>query len=308
MPGLHPREETLVAGSSPRSPGRCSSSASSLGYVTLPKGLEVLIGFNQGDGHQPVDFSEYFSFFMRTLLVFGIAFEIPVFVVMLNLAGVVSGKAMGALPGLDHPRRVHLRRRGNAVDRPVHHAFLAVPMLSCSSSPRSSRAPTTGAAAGRKPTPASGRDEASPCDRHRAATYRGLDPFDLPDWLGEGAVIWATDQRAQRPPGRRLPHRPADRCCRATCWPSTRPTRRRSSTRRCAPGVHQTWRHGQVLLLTGRPRHPGRARHRLHRRPGARRDHPRGRRSVRSRRVPVRLAGDWSSGWSVLGAPAVGSR
>ena len=29
------------------------------------------------------------------LLVFGIAFEIPVFVVMLNLAGVVSGKALG---------------------------------------------------------------------------------------------------------------------------------------------------------------------------------------------------------------------
>ena len=29
------------------------------------------------------------------LLVFGIAFEIPLFVVMLNLAGVVSGKALG---------------------------------------------------------------------------------------------------------------------------------------------------------------------------------------------------------------------
>ena len=30
------------------------------------------------------------------LLVFGIAFEIPLFVIMLNLAGVVSGKALGA--------------------------------------------------------------------------------------------------------------------------------------------------------------------------------------------------------------------
>jgi sec-independent protein translocase protein TatC len=30
------------------------------------------------------------------LLVFGISFEIPLFVIMLNLAGVVSGKALGA--------------------------------------------------------------------------------------------------------------------------------------------------------------------------------------------------------------------
>jgi sec-independent protein translocase protein TatC len=30
------------------------------------------------------------------MLVFGIAFEIPLFVVMLNLAGVVSGRALGA--------------------------------------------------------------------------------------------------------------------------------------------------------------------------------------------------------------------
>ena len=29
------------------------------------------------------------------LLVFGVAFEIPLFVIMLNLAGVVSGKALG---------------------------------------------------------------------------------------------------------------------------------------------------------------------------------------------------------------------
>lgn len=66
-----------------------------LGYFTLPKGLEVLIGLNPEGVTNLVDFNEYLQFFTRTLLVFGLAFEIPVFVVMLNLAGVVSGKTLG---------------------------------------------------------------------------------------------------------------------------------------------------------------------------------------------------------------------
>lgn len=67
-----------------------------LGYLTLPKGLEILIGFNPPGLTNLVDFNDYLTFFSRTLLVFGIAFEIPLFVVLLNLAGVVSGKALGA--------------------------------------------------------------------------------------------------------------------------------------------------------------------------------------------------------------------
>jgi sec-independent protein translocase protein TatC len=65
------------------------------GYYVLPKGLEVLIGFTPEGLQNLVEFGEYFSFLTRMLLVFGIAFEIPLFVIMLNLAGVVSGKALG---------------------------------------------------------------------------------------------------------------------------------------------------------------------------------------------------------------------
>jgi sec-independent protein translocase protein TatC len=65
------------------------------GYYVLPKGLEVLIGFTPAQLENLVEFGEYFSFLTRMLLVFGIAFEIPLFVIMLNLAGVVSGKALG---------------------------------------------------------------------------------------------------------------------------------------------------------------------------------------------------------------------
>ena len=50
----------------------------------MPKGVTSL-----------VDFTKYFSFLMRMLLIFGIAMEIPLFVVLLNLAGVVTGRALG---------------------------------------------------------------------------------------------------------------------------------------------------------------------------------------------------------------------
>src|SRR4051794_25836775 len=66
-----------------------------VGYYVLPKGLEVLIGFTPAKLANLVEFGEYFSFFTRMLLVFGVAFEIPLFVILLNLAGVLSGRALG---------------------------------------------------------------------------------------------------------------------------------------------------------------------------------------------------------------------
>jgi len=65
------------------------------GYYVLPKGIAVLIGFTPSSVTNLVEFTQFFSFITRMLLVFGIAFEIPLFVIMLNLAGVVSGKALG---------------------------------------------------------------------------------------------------------------------------------------------------------------------------------------------------------------------
>lgn len=65
-----------------------------LGYLTLPKGLEVLIAFNPPGVTNVVEFGGYLQFYTRTLLVFGLAFEIPVFVILLNRAGIVSGKTL----------------------------------------------------------------------------------------------------------------------------------------------------------------------------------------------------------------------
>ena len=67
-----------------------------LGYFTLPVALEVLIGFNPEGVTNLIDFNDYLQFFTRTLLVFGLSFNIPVFVVLLNFAGVVKGRQLAA--------------------------------------------------------------------------------------------------------------------------------------------------------------------------------------------------------------------
>lgn len=100
-----------------------------LGYVTLPKGLEVLIGLNPDQVTNLVDFGNYLQFFTRTLLVFGLAFEIPVFVVMLNLAGVVSGKTLGAhRPWIIVGIFVFAAAATPSAD-PFTMTFMAVPMV-----------------------------------------------------------------------------------------------------------------------------------------------------------------------------------
>jgi sec-independent protein translocase protein TatC len=95
LPGLHDKERkwsrvfAAIA-------GPLFLTGVAVGYFTLPKGLEILIGLTQSDLTNLVEFGDYLSFLIRTLLVFGIAFEIPVFVVLLNLAGVLPGKALGS--------------------------------------------------------------------------------------------------------------------------------------------------------------------------------------------------------------------
>ena len=94
LPGLHAQERKwsrIFAGVA----GPLFFAGVALGYYVLPKGIAVLISFTPANVTNLVEFSEFFSFMTRMLLVFGISFEIPLFVIMLNLAGVVSGKQIG---------------------------------------------------------------------------------------------------------------------------------------------------------------------------------------------------------------------
>jgi sec-independent protein translocase protein TatC len=64
-----------------------------LGYWTLPIALHGLIGLNPSGVTNLVDFNVYLTFFTRTLLVFGLALELPIFIVLLNFAGILSARA-----------------------------------------------------------------------------------------------------------------------------------------------------------------------------------------------------------------------
>jgi len=94
VPGLHPNEKRWTKVFAAIA-GPIFFLGVATAYYVLPTGLEVLIGFTPAGLENLVEFGDYFSFFTRMLLVFGIAFEIPLFVIMLNLAGVVSGRAIG---------------------------------------------------------------------------------------------------------------------------------------------------------------------------------------------------------------------
>jgi sec-independent protein translocase protein TatC len=65
-----------------------------LGYSILPIAVRVLFGFTPTSLANLVKFDDYLDFVMRVILLFGIAFELPVFLVTFNLIGFLSGKAI----------------------------------------------------------------------------------------------------------------------------------------------------------------------------------------------------------------------
>ncbi|HEU5474834.1 MAG TPA: twin-arginine translocase subunit TatC [Actinophytocola sp.] len=60
-----------------------------LAYFVVPKGLEVLVGFGGDLFITALAGNDYISFILVMLLIFGACFELPLLVVMLNLAGVL---------------------------------------------------------------------------------------------------------------------------------------------------------------------------------------------------------------------------
>lgn len=93
LPALHRQEKRwaylLTATGAPLFAGGVA-----VGYLVLPKGIEVLVGFAPESIDVLLTLGDYLNFLIRTLLVFGIAAEIPLVVIMLNRLGIVSAKQL----------------------------------------------------------------------------------------------------------------------------------------------------------------------------------------------------------------------
>ena len=67
---------------------------STLAYMLLPHAVKVLLGFTPNNLNNLVRFDDYLDFVLRLILLFGMAFTFPVFLVALNFLGVLSGKSI----------------------------------------------------------------------------------------------------------------------------------------------------------------------------------------------------------------------
>lgn len=92
-PGLHRKEKKysilFLAFATP-----FFAVGATLGYLILPVAIKVLFGFTPHSLANLVRFDDYLDFVLRVILLFGLAFELPVFLVALNLVGFISGKAI----------------------------------------------------------------------------------------------------------------------------------------------------------------------------------------------------------------------
>ena len=70
------------------------ASGAVLAYIFLPIGLNLLFGFTPAGVGNYVPVDRYLSFFLRMVLVFGISFLAPLFIVMLNMFDVLEAKAI----------------------------------------------------------------------------------------------------------------------------------------------------------------------------------------------------------------------
>jgi sec-independent protein translocase protein TatC len=88
-PGLYQKERRWAVGFVASSVALFGAGAV-VAYITMKNGLRFLLGFATGSITSLLTFPSYLSYFVAMVLVFAVSFEFPLFVILLNLAGVVS--------------------------------------------------------------------------------------------------------------------------------------------------------------------------------------------------------------------------
>lgn len=100
-----------------------------LGWIVLPAGLDILLGFTPDGVDNLIQVSRYLSFLIRVVVVFGIGFLLPFILVMLNFAGVLTGEKIlswwrGLIVGIFLFAAI-----ATPTGDPVNLMLLAAPML-----------------------------------------------------------------------------------------------------------------------------------------------------------------------------------
>ena len=92
-PGLHRKEKRntvlFIAAATP-----FFAVGATLGYLILPVAIKVLFGFTPSSLNNLVKFDDYLDFVMRIILLFGLAFELPIFLITFNLIGFLRGQTI----------------------------------------------------------------------------------------------------------------------------------------------------------------------------------------------------------------------
>ncbi|MBT2399039.1 twin-arginine translocase subunit TatC [Streptomyces sp. ISL-100] len=92
-PGLHKNEKkytyAFVGAAVP-----LFSAGAYLAYLILPISVKVLLSLTPGGSANILSLGDVLDFTLRMVLVFGLAFELPLILVMLNLTGILTGRRM----------------------------------------------------------------------------------------------------------------------------------------------------------------------------------------------------------------------
>lgn len=127
-PGLHRKEKRnsifFTIAASP-----FFAAGAFLGYSILPAAVRVLFGFTPDALNNLIKFDDYLDFVLRIILLFGLAFELPVFLISLNLIGFLSGKTILKPWRIWVFSIVLFTAAFTPTADPLTMAFLAVPLI-----------------------------------------------------------------------------------------------------------------------------------------------------------------------------------
>jgi sec-independent protein translocase protein TatC len=100
-----------------------------LAYWVLPMGLDILFGFTPEDVSNYVAVNAYLNFLLRMVIVFGIGFLVPIFIVALNLAGILPAKKLMASWRWTVLGTFLFAAIATPTGDPINFMLLAVPIL-----------------------------------------------------------------------------------------------------------------------------------------------------------------------------------